>query len=170
MRGPRYFVLVAVVVFASFGVSGDEHERAAGNGLSWLRSPTVVAPPGLPHDRILMGRIRNRSSQAVELNADEVRVLDQRRRPLRGTNARYVSSWVHGLYGASGGRDDIGPSEHRRLGLVRTLQPGASAPVVVAWRGKGGPLKAAAISAAGTRLPIPPARGGAICGWLGLRL
>jgi hypothetical protein len=111
-RGP---VLLAVVAAGAAALA----LTAAGDGTSrtgrvvWAGAPQRVAG-GVVH-----GEIRNDGLRPLRLNAAETRVLDARGRALPSV-ARFLDAYTPG-----------------RLGRAVTLAPGRTAPLTVAWRGRG---------------------------------
>jgi hypothetical protein len=129
---------------------------ARASGLTWAEPPVVFAPEGLPHDRILAGRLRNDSARPVDLRVDRVTVLDAKNHHLR-SNVRFVEAYGHGLYGPGGPPAPLRASQYdqQRLGEHVTLQPGAERPVTLAWRLPSGSGRAARVRVGAYVLTIP---------------
>lgn len=124
--------LVGAVLVAGCG-GGDHKAAAPRDPLVWARSPLLFRANGLPHDRVLLGSVRNRSREAVRLVAGRIRVRDAAGRPVRAWG-QYVSAYAHGLYGAFQKPHPLPPGELSRLGLEIELPPGRTAPLAVAYR------------------------------------
>ena len=127
-----------LAVTASGDADGQDGGRTP-SALAWDGKPLDIEPEAsLPDDHIVLGKLRNTSLRAAELDVERVRVLDGDGRPLK-TSARFLHSFAHGIYSAEmvfrGGPP--GDFERRRLGEIATVKPGASVPLTVSWRGKG---------------------------------
>jgi len=111
----RRAVALAVLAVAAgalgLAAAGDGTSRAG--RLGWATAPRAVAPG------VLHGEVRNDGAHTVRLDAAQTRVLDARGRALP-TAARFLDAY------APGGR-----------GRVVRLAPGRTAPLTVAWRGRG---------------------------------
>jgi hypothetical protein len=147
--------VVAAAAAAILGIvllaAGDGAKKPAGRAgsLIWAQQPKLIYPPDLPSDRILYGQVRNDSLRDLRLRALDLRVLDRGGRSLK-SDARFLQAYAHGLYGAFPVKQDIGDYERRRLGIVLTLKPGRTAPLTVAWHGRG----ARTVQIGEVRLPI----------------
>ena len=147
--------IVAFAVAAIAGIvllAGDDGAKPSGRAgsLIWAEQPKLVYPPSLPSDRILYGQVRNDSLRDIRLSSVNLRVLDRGGRALL-SDGRFLQAYVHGMYGAFSRDKDIGAYERRRLGIVLTLKPGRTAPLTVAWRGRG----ARTVQIGDVKLPIP---------------
>jgi hypothetical protein len=158
---PRAALLVLVLLLAggaltavSLGVDeAPAQGGAAPTAFAWEGTPLDVEPePGLPDDHIVSGVLRNTALRAAALEADDLRVLDEDGRPLK-TSARFLHNFAHGIYSREMiKRDGPPPSEERRrLGEIATVRPGATVPVTISWRGKGG----ATLDLGGATVPLP---------------
>ena len=87
----------------------------------------------LPSDRVLTGTVENRSKRSLHIVAADVRVRDAHGAALR-SDAQFINSYAHGLYGAYQRPKPLPPNELSRLGLVVTLPPGSVIPLTVAYR------------------------------------
>lgn len=99
--------------------------------LAWEK-PTVLIPRTLRHDRIVIARVRNRSSQPLHLESARITVSDAAGRRLNAT-AGFTNSYAHGLFGAFQQPSALPHAELVRLGRVVDLAPGATAPFFAAW-------------------------------------
>jgi len=135
-------------------VGGGSKAKPAGRAgsLIWADRPALVFPPTLPRDRILYGQVRNDGLRDLKLRVLDLRVLDGGGRALR-SDGRFLQAYAHGLYGAFAVDHDIGQYERQRLGMVLTLKPGRTAPLTVAWTGRG----ARTIQIGDVKLPVPVA-------------
>jgi len=107
--------LIAVIA----GALGVAAPREGDRTMRWAAAPRVVRPRALPRDRVLSAEVRNESPRPLRLVAARVRVLDARGRALRSV-ARFADAYV--------------PAARAR---AVTLAPGDTAPLTVAWRGRG---------------------------------
>src|SRR4051794_31599772 len=124
---PRLALTAAVTLAAALAVAGivllvaggghGPGPDAAPPALAWAAPPRLVAPPGLPRDRVLFGQVRNPGRRALRLRAGDLRVLDRAGRALPAT-ARFLQAYAPGP-----------------RGTAVTLAPGRAVPLTVAWRG-----------------------------------
>jgi hypothetical protein len=128
----RAAVLAAGVAFALGGCGGDTPRTNRGD-LVWSQEPLLFQAIHLPRDRVLIGTVRNRSSQPLNLVANRLTVRDAENHRLRGY-AVFTNTFAHGLYGAYQQPNPVPPAELRRLGHVITLGPHQTAPLTVAYR------------------------------------
>jgi hypothetical protein len=128
----RAAALAAGAAFV-FGGCGGDKPRADRGGLVWNKQPLVFEAMHLPNDRVLIGTVRNRSGQALNLVADRLAVRDADNHRLRAY-AVFTSTFAHGLYGAYQKPNPVPPAELRRLGHIITLEPHKAAPLTVAYR------------------------------------
>ena len=105
--------------------------------LAWSSPSLLTGVSALPADRILGARIVNASNAPVELVAGAVRVVDGAGRELR-SNAIFADTYLHRLWPFNGGTSVRPRREQLRIGARVRLEPGASAPLTVAWRGGAG--------------------------------
>jgi hypothetical protein len=142
-------VAVAVTGLAVRGDSGD------GSGtLAWSKGPRVFTPPRLPQDRVLTGRVRNDSVRRIRLRPADLRLADARGREVPGT-ARFVESYLHGLYPPTREPERLPESELRRTGRLAVIEPGASVPLTVAWRRDEGTAPPERLDYGRGSLPLP---------------
>lgn len=141
----------AVAVPAAAGCGGGTGNSLAtttaphaGAGLQWQGTPHVFRSRGLPHDRVVIARVRNAGTTTLHLVAARVRVRDARGRALQGS-AGFTTTFAHGLYGVFQQPASGEPvAEQIRLGKIAYLPPGGSAPFYAAWRmapGAAGPVR-----------------------------
>jgi hypothetical protein len=161
MMRSRVALAAGIVAFAVAAIAGivllaadDGGDKPAGRAgsLIWADPPKLVYPQSLPTDRILYGQVRNDGLRDIKLSSADLRVLDRGGRALR-SDGRFLQAYVHGMYGAYSRDKDIGEYERRRLGIVLTLKPGRTAPLTVAWHGRG----ARAVQIGDVKLPVPVA-------------
>lgn len=134
--------------------SGSGGGGAAKDPLTWQTPPRAFRPPDLRSDRVVVARVRNRSSETVRLDASEIVVRDAGGRRLRGFG-QYIATFARGLYGAYQKPDPLPPDELRRLGLRITLAPGRTAPLVVTWRLAPGSREPATVDYGPGTLTLP---------------
>jgi hypothetical protein len=142
---------VALLAFAGCGGSGGDGGSAA---LVWQGRPTAYSSDAKPQDRVVVARVRNRSSKPVRVDAAKVKVLDADGHALR-SYARFIAAYAHGLYPAFQKPSELPPDELKRLGYVVTVAPGAAAPVTVAWRAPAGSPGPATVDLGVARLELP---------------
>jgi hypothetical protein len=134
-------------------------DSPAGSGsVSWIGEPLVVRQPELPDDTIVSGKLRNESDETLELDAEDVRVLDADGDAVQST-ARFSTGVTHQLYPPREGPREKDPRFLReRLGQAATVKPGATVPLVVAWRlGPGDePPERVDLGQASLELPTAP--------------
>jgi hypothetical protein len=128
----RAAVLAAGAAFALGGCGGGTPRTDRGD-LVWSKQPLLFEAIHLPKDRVLIGTVRNRSSQALNLIANRLTVRDADGHRLRAY-AVFTSTYAHGLYGAYQQPNPVPPAELRRLGHIITLEPHQTAPLTVAYR------------------------------------
>jgi hypothetical protein len=115
------------------GACGGDKPRADRGDLVWSGKPLLFQATHLPNDRVVIGTVRNRSGQALNLVADRLAVRDADNHRLRAY-AVFTSTFAHGLYGAYQRPNPVPPAELRRLGHIITLEPHKTAPLTVAYR------------------------------------
>lgn len=105
----------------------------AGAGLEWQGTPHVFRSRGLPHDRVVIARVRNAGTTTLHLFAARLRVRDAGGHALRAS-AGFTTTFAHGLYGVFQQPASGEPvAEQIRLGKIVYLPPGGSAPFYAAW-------------------------------------
>jgi len=124
--------------------------------LAWITSPQVYVPRDLPRDHIVVGRIRNASSDTVRVQATALRVRDARGSALE-SSAGFTSSYAHGLFGAFQRPSAMPIREQVRLGRIVILDPGATSPLFAAWRLLPGSREPVRIDYGSGTLPVPTA-------------
>jgi len=131
---------------------GDDAREAATVGpLHWVGKPAAVpASDLLPDDRIVSGRVENRSLQPVELDARQVRLVDADDRGVRASVA-FLDSFGRAWEVYNKGPLALPREEWRRLGRLVRIEPGQEVPLTVSWSG-GEPRR---IAYAGGALALP---------------
>ena len=158
MRSARHAARIVAALLLAASVAGCGDQEPVASGLAWEGKPLLTRPVGLPADRILTGSLVNRSGRPIELRADAMRLEDRRGRAVPSSVA-FLAGYVQGLNPPD--RDapsDLPAPERRRLGLVTTLQPGATAPILVAWRPSANRGAADRLSWPGGSLRLPGAK------------
>ena len=138
------------------GGSGAPDRGSADGPLAWKKAPVLtVAAETLPDDRILAGTVRNVSLRdELELDATKVVVRDAAGKRLEAF-ALYSHTYAHGLYGAAEAPDGPLGEDRRRLGYVRKVRPGESAPLTVAYRLTPATKPPLTVDYGRGRLPVP---------------
>jgi hypothetical protein len=157
MDAPRA-ALAALLVLATglpVAAAGCGDPGPAREQLEWLDTPSVVVPPALEMDRILRGDVRNDSDDDLRLEAEKVRVYDDRGRRLKAS-ATFAAGYLHSLYPPTRGPESLPDSELARLGKIAKIEPGKTAQITVSWREPGGRHTAARIDYGSGSLRIPP--------------
>ncbi len=116
----------------------------APSGVAWEGKPIVVRQPELPRDTIVSGKIVNEGDEPVRLDAADVRLVTAGGDGVEST-VRFAVGVSHQLYPPREGPKEKDPEFLReRLGEVANVKPGATVPLVVAWRlrpGEAAPVK-----------------------------
>jgi len=136
-------VALAVVAVVVVGAVGGGRSDGAGGPLAWAGKPRVLTPASLPRDRVLSGRLRNRSLRRVRIEARDVRIEAAGGTRVEGT-ATFVGTFLHGLYPPTGEPGKLSESELRRTGRLAVIEPRETVPVTLAWRleeGEPGPVR-----------------------------
>lgn len=149
--------LVPVAIAVAVGGCGGDDEQPERDGaagkLAWAEPPELVrAATGGP-DRVLVGEVENDSSKQLKLVAERVEVRDTRGKALAG-DARFTTTYGHGLFGADVPAENLPPSERSRLGLTVYVEPGGTQPVFASFRDRDATHPLTLDYGAGT-LPIP---------------
>jgi hypothetical protein len=149
-RPRRGALAVAAVAVAGCGGSADSEPRAA-----WVGKPVVVRHPELPGDELATGRVVNRSTEVLRVDAAAVRVLDADGRRVRAT-VRFAAGYSHGLYPPRDAPRENPRFLRERLGDAATVRPGRSVPLTVAWHRRGRAAAPVRIDLGAASLPLPP--------------
>ena len=105
----------------------------ARGALEWQAPPLLMTQALLRHDRIVSGRVVNRSLGTVSLRASDLRVLTAGGRRMRA-DAVFVGGFLHRLWPFNRSRGARPLQEQLRTGVRVRLKPGDSAPLTIAWR------------------------------------
>ncbi len=143
--------LAAVVVLLA-GCGGDDAPRR--DALAWFDTPRVIVPKTLRQDRILQAEVRNDSDRKVRVSAADVRVYDDRGRPVKAS-ATFAEGYLHSLYPPTRGPASLPDSELERLGKLAEIEPGKTATLTVSWREPQGRHTAARVDYGQGSLAIP---------------
>ena len=146
------FALAAVALLLG-GCGGDD--KPAKDSLAWFDTPKVIVPKTLKQDRILQADVHNDSDSKVRVNAADVKVLDDRGRPLKAS-ATFAVGYLHSLYPPTRGPANLPDSELERLGKLAVIDPGDTATLTVSWTEPKGRHTAAQIDYGQGSLDIPP--------------
>lgn len=132
----------AAGLVAGCGGNGDGKTAVRGT-VAWKGAPQVFRPRALPHDRVLLGTIRNTSAGPLRLLAADVVVRDAAGHRLPGS-AAFTNSYAHGLFGAFQQPSRLPTKELVRLGRLKYMAADGEAPFFAAWRetaGTRGPIR-----------------------------
>ena len=146
------FAVVAVALLLA-GCGGDD--KPAKDSLAWFDTPKVIVPKTLRQDRILQADVHNDSGSKVRVSAADIKVFDDRGRPLKAS-ATFARGYLHSLYPPTRGPASLPDSELERLGKLAQIDPGDTATLTVSWREPGGKRTAARIDYGQGSLTIPP--------------
>ena len=128
-RPRRLIALGALAALVAAGCGGGQKAE-----ISWVGKPALVKPKELPNDRVLVGRIRNRTDHELRLVAADGRIVDARGRVLRST-IRFAAAYGHGLYSYDQQPKEGDPEfEQVRLGEIAIVPPHKTAPLTLSWR------------------------------------
>lgn len=111
---------------------GDGDERGGGP-LRWEGTPHLDTPATLPDERVLSGRVANDSLELLELEAADLRLLDEHGDHVPG-QAVFLTGYVLPPEPRNRGPVELPERERRRLGQIVRVEPGEQAPISVAWR------------------------------------
>jgi hypothetical protein len=129
----RALVVAAAVAALAVAGCGGGSKPAAGK-LAWSGKPSVFRSHDLPHDRVVVARVRNVGKTTLHLVAAKLVVRDAGGKKLAGS-AGFTTTFAHGLYGAlEKPKAGVPTGELIRLGKIVYLPPGASVPFYAAWR------------------------------------
>lgn len=143
----------AALVTLAVGLAGCGGH--AGAPLTWRGAPQVFHSRDLPRDRVLGGRIENRSARAIVLDARRVTLRDGKGRPVKGTTVRFLASYAHGLYSPTQFGEVQNALELKRLGIRVLIAPRQVLPFNAAWRLPVGAPQPVSVDYGRGRLPIP---------------
>lgn len=146
--------LAAAAVLAA-GCGGADKPKA---GLAWDGKPAVFRSKTLPHDRVVVARVRNVGTQTLHLIAAKLVVRDADGHALK-SNAGFTPAFAHGLFGALQQPKPVPPAELLRLGKVIYLAAGASSPFYAAWTLPADAKEPVSIDYGSGELEVPPATG-----------
>lgn len=131
----RRAALAAVVAVFGVGGAGCGGGGSDAESVSWKGDPIVVRQPLLPDDTIVSGTIRNSTGRTLDLNADDVRLVDEHGHAIPQHTARFSVGVTHQLYPPRDAPKEGDPDFlRRRLGELATVRPGETVPLVVSWR------------------------------------
>jgi hypothetical protein len=127
----RHAAAVGLAAVAFGGCGGGDGQERSGD-LNWVGTPKVLRPPGLPHDRVLSGTLRNDSFKRLTLVGRDVRLetRDGKRVPSAVVFGRTFVRGVFPLNRAEGSPE----VEQFRVRLRVRLDPRQKTPVTVSWR------------------------------------
>jgi hypothetical protein len=142
-------VVTAILAVLAPGRFGGNHDGP----LKWEAAPRTSVLGATPDDRLLFGRVVNRSSKSTRLRASDVHVLDADGDQLSGS-AAFADGFVPGVTLRGMGAEMFGASDlGADVGQEVVLAPGQRAPLSVSFTARGG-KRAAAIDYGGGRLAL----------------
>lgn len=149
--------LAAVAVLAAAGCGGGSGD-APKSGLAWDGTPKVFRSKNLPHDRVVIAKVKNAGSETLHLVARDLKVRDADGHVLM-TSAAFAVDFAHGLFGALQQPKRLPPAELIRLGKVAYIPAGATVPFYAAWRLAPGSREPVTIDYGRGTLAVPEASG-----------
>ena len=144
----RRAAAAALATLALAGCGGGEE----GPAVAWEDEPRVARHPELPGDVLATARLRNDSGDELRLDAADVRVVDASGRSLRAS-VTFAAGYSHSLYPPRDAPGETPRRESERLGRAVALEPGAAAPLTLAWHARDG--RAARVEVGDESLPLP---------------
>jgi hypothetical protein len=144
-------VAAAAVVLLP-GCGGDDQPPR--DALAWFDTPRVIVPSTLKQDRILQAEVRNDSDSKVRVSAADVKIYDDRGRPVKAA-ATFAEGYLHSLYPPTRGPASLPDSELERLGKLAEIEPGKTATLTVSWTEPGGRRTATRVDYGQGSLTIP---------------
>ena len=155
---PRGAALAATLAAAAVGAAGCGGSDKPKTGLRWEGTPSVFRSKTLPHDRVVIARVRNVGSTTMHLVAAKLIVRDADGHALK-SNAGFTPAFAHGLFGALQQPKPVPPAELIRLGKVVYIPAGASVPFYAAWTLTAKVKEPVSIDYGTGTLEVPPATG-----------
>ncbi|MDX6656833.1 MAG: hypothetical protein QOH62_1626 [Solirubrobacteraceae bacterium] len=149
-------LLLTSVALAGCGGGGGSHAPAP---LAWDGAPKAFKTPGLPHDGVVLGKVRNTTKRTLHLKASTLLVRDTSGRRLR-SSAAFTTTYAHGLFGALQQPGHLPRLELQRLGKIVDLPPGESAPFYAAWHLGAGSRAPVKVDYGSGTLAVPSPSGG----------
>ena len=140
----------ALALTLAVGCGGDGETTTVGP-LHWVGKPSSLpASELLPSDRIVSGRVENRSLEPIELDARKMRLVDANDRGVRASIA-FLDSFGRAWEVYNKGPLALPRDEWRRLGRLVRIEPGQEVPLTVSWSGR----RPQRIAYAGGTLALP---------------
>ena len=125
----------ALALTTALACGGGDDGAATVGPLHWVGTPaTLPASELLPDDRIVSGRVENRSLEPVELDARKLVVVDADGRRVRASVA-FLDSFGRAWEVYNKGPLALPREEWRRLGRLVRIEPGQEVPLTVSWSG-----------------------------------
>lgn len=146
----------ALCALAAAGCGGGGDDGRSTGPIAWKGEPEAFRSQAHSGDRVLVGMVENDSLEPVRLDASKLEVRDSGGKVLR-SNGQYIPTFAHGLYGGFQKPRRLPADELRRLGLVISLEPGATAPLSLAWRLEPGSGEPAVVDYGRGTLVLPAA-------------
>jgi hypothetical protein len=149
---------LAAGALLALAVGGCGGTGSTSSDLAWQGKPAVFVTRGLPHDRVVIARVRNTGKGTLHLIAANLRVRDADGHALKGS-AGFTNTYAHGLFGAFQQPAHLPVAELLRLGKIVYLPPGASVPFYAAWHLAPGSKEPVHIDYGPGTLAVPAATG-----------
>ncbi|MEA2386873.1 MAG: hypothetical protein QOJ22_1047 [Thermoleophilaceae bacterium] len=152
MRRAALPALLAAVLLAGCGGSGEQSRQAGAGPLRWAERPLLFTPETLPGDRILTGKLRNDSAGRVRVDLPDVRVLAADGEPVPATPV-FLQTFGKTLWSPGRGPVQMPESELQRTGRIAWLAPGEEVPLTVGWHAADGEPAVVDYGAGSLRVP-----------------
>jgi hypothetical protein len=138
---------------------GDGETADAGKpALAWDGTPVVRTSSTGAH--VLIGKVRNNSSNELRITVPQVKVVDAGGRGI-ASSVIFRSSYVRSIYPhnaiARAQPSEYPEAEQRRVGYLAVLGSGDDSPLTVSWRERRSGPKASRIVLGPGSLPVPNA-------------
>jgi hypothetical protein len=122
------------------GCGGGGGDAKGGGPLTWDKAPYSGTPSELlPDDHVVLGTVRNDSLRRLRVYYKDVRLVTADGKVVPAA-VRFTNTPGHGLYPPTREPNSVKESEDLRIGRAIKLEPGKTAPLVVAWRGDAKPV------------------------------
>jgi hypothetical protein len=148
-------VLLALALAGAIGGcgGGDGGGSKPGGELVWDKKPSLIVPKTLPNDRIVTGVVRNDSLRRVQVDAKELRLVDDRGGRVPGSIV-FLNGYLHGLFPPTR-EPQLSEQELERIGRRARFTPGKTLPLTVSWRERKGQRSPVRIDWGAGTLPLP---------------
>jgi len=144
--------LTAALALATAGCGNNAEDTPKA---AWDGPPAVAPHPEIPSDRIATGRIKNEGDGELRLSVTQAQALDAHGTPVRAT-IRFAAGVTHSLYPPRDGPLENPRQQQERLGDAATIEPGATAPLTVAWHAGIADRVPVKVDLGPVDVPLPP--------------